>query len=153
MNSPTLPYISYSPKRQFCVCVTPHSSRATWLAVKHVRKHRSFVYDANGKHWEEIWTVDDRAFGLFARMFNLIRPIEFSFTEAAPITVKEMTKILCAIIDNDPDDLWCQWMTHGQVKRRLRRQKTPGDLICFAGDLGLTEFNREVYGDQIEQTK
>ena len=148
MNSPALPYISYTPSKMFSVCNTPLGSEANWLDVKWSRKHPSFVFDSKGNHWKETWAVDDNSFGLFARLFNLNRPVNIGFEEAGPISVKEMVKILCDIIDNDPDDLWSQWMTHGQVKHRLRRQKTPTDLIWFAEDLGLTEFNKEVYGDQ-----
>jgi len=147
MNSPALPCILYTPRKQFEVCHELPGSLSNWRAVKWHRKHPSFVFDSNGNHWREILSVDEGSFGLFARLFNLARPVRMSFEEAAPISVKEMVKILCEIVDNDPDDLWCQWMTHEQVKHRLRRQKTPSDLIWFAGDLGLTEFNKEVNGE------
>ena len=147
MNSPALPYISYIPGKHFSVFDNPPSSVANWLAVKRNRKHPSFAFDSNGRHWEEIWAVDDHSFGLFARIFNMVRPVDFSFKEAAPIALAEMTRVLCDIIDNDPDDLYDQWMPHNKVKRHLREQKTPAELVWFAQDLGATEFNKRTYGE------
>lgn len=100
-------------------------------------------FDSEGRWWPVLEAKVSKPIGMLDKMLN--RKIKVglvlgdSVSEATGLAKKKLTDM----INNDPGDLYDQFVTHEELKRLVEQAKSPRELIEIADNLGNKQRHSE----------
>jgi hypothetical protein len=94
-----------------------------------------WLFDSSGL----LWQVENATPGESPGVLRKGRMIRFNLMLAPPQNnrMPDVVKRMCAMVDSDPEDLYDQFMSHAQFKKKLEAATTATELIelvCTLGD-------------------
>jgi rubrerythrin len=97
---------------------------------------KSLVYfDSAGKLWITT-AIAERVITLLDRLLNSRIKATLTFRQFPGDAMTEARQRLCALLDNDPDDLYDQFIEHGDFKKLINNAATPAELIKLVESMG-----------------
>jgi hypothetical protein len=97
--------------------------------------HRLAFFDCAGLLWPVI-AVHVAGNGFLSRLLNRTVPVQLFVGDPEPDRLAPVVGSVCTLIDNDPDDLYCEFVDHAELKAQIRAARTPQELIRVAQHLG-----------------
>ena len=94
------------------------------------------VYDCAGLLWPVVSAAPSRPLSVWDRLFNWRITVSVQFGEPRDDAKDIVLELLCGLIDNDPDDLYDQFVSHEELKEKFRAAQTPAELVEIARTLG-----------------
>lgn len=95
---------------------------------------RLYLFDSNGDRWRvaRVEKTSARPKGPFGKLVG----VRLSLGAPDRPRVSEIAEDLCRLVDDDPDELYNQFLTHEGLKAHFRSAVTSVDLITAASNLG-----------------
>jgi len=136
-NSIEFPVIAISKNDSFEVITDwDDLCGCSWPAFKNGYYEDLSLYDSSGVMWQVLSVKPLSKPSLFSRLFNSTMNVDISIGKAVENAKDMALKYIFDLIDNDPDDLYCQFVTHEELKDKMRLSETPSDLIEIAQTMG-----------------
>ncbi len=141
MNSRiAFPAIAVAPGDSFRVISgLDELSRCNFLAVRNGYFKQLFLFDSHGLVWPVAHAELDRPPSLWDRLLNRRFGVTLQFAEPRENGLEYAKSALCELIDNDPDDLYDQFVPHDELKTLVRAAEDAAALIDTAETLGAAE--------------
>ena len=92
-------------------------------------------FDSDGKLWC-VTAVPTRPTTLLDRLLNSQIKATLTWVQFKGSAMDETKRRLCALIENDPDDLYDQFVAHDDLKKLIMAAMTPAELLKVAESLG-----------------
>jgi hypothetical protein len=113
-------------------CITESASTVAW--------RKGFFtdlayFDSDGRLWQ-VTAVPTRPATLLDRLLNSQIKATVTWVEFNGNGMAEAKRRLCAMIENDPDDLYDQFVEHDDFKTLIMAAATPAELIKLAKTRG-----------------
>jgi hypothetical protein len=130
---PRFPAIAICPGDSFWV-VQSMPEGGSPAAIRSGYFNRLYLYDSDGKRWRvaSVEATSARPKGPFGRLIG----VQLSLAPPEQPPLSEIAADLCNLVDADPDDLYEQFITRDELKRRFGSAVTCSDLITAAATLG-----------------
>lgn len=93
-------------------------------------------FDSEGKLWPVVEAQPAREIGMLDKIFNKKIQINFKLGEPIIDGLAHAKKLLIELVENDPDDLYDQFISHEELISLINNAKNPNELIAVAGNLG-----------------
>lgn len=94
----------------------------------------SYIFDTTGRRWP-VQHVEASP-SLLDRLLNRRVAIRVGLGKPSAVALADVVDDLCALVDADPDDLYCQFVSAAELKKLFRDASTPAELIAVARSLG-----------------
>lgn len=134
-RTPVFPVLAIDPKGSFIgLPSAKYLETASPTALRNGYFERLYLYDSAGERWPiaEATPMSAPRHSVLGRVVDV--RLTFGAPEAA--STASIAEVLCSLIDLDPDDLYDQWISHEELKRRLRASHSSEELISIATALG-----------------
>ncbi len=93
------------------------------------------LFDSAGIYWPLLAHVQ-RPPNLLDRLLNRKLQVEVAAAEPLADGLSRAVSEICELVDQDPDDLYDSYLSHAELKQRLRRIDSAAALIRLARTLG-----------------
>lgn len=93
-------------------------------------------FDSTGRLWPVSSIVLEKQPSFLGKLFNFEIPISIEIGEPINNSLDVAKKIICTLIDKDPDDLYDQFVSHEELKGLVKEAHSPTELIQAIGSLG-----------------
>ena len=133
-DQPVYPVIAISPGDSFLVMNSPdwRCSRGGWQSGYF---EGLVLFDSAGRLWKTDATLE-RPFSFIDRIFSRVLPVRLKYGHPQDGKTADVTAMLNALVDGDPDDLYDQFVSHDELKTLFREAKSPAEIISIARTLG-----------------
>lgn len=136
MNEPrtaiTFPALAVSPGNSFLV-VESIPATGSVTALRRGYFSRLYLFDSAGLRWPVVQVSALPSF--LDRLLGRLVAVQLTFGAPELVPLGQIASDLCALVDAD-DDLYCQFVSHEELKAMLRQAASPGALIAIGRDLG-----------------
>jgi hypothetical protein len=128
------PAIAVSEGDSFMVLRSlPQSGTARAIGSGYFR--RLCFFDSGGLLWRVVAVHLENAPGLVVRFLNRTMGVGLFVGQPEPNRLGEVAASLCLLIDRDADDLYAQQISRDDLKEKVRKARTPQELIAAAENL------------------
>jgi hypothetical protein len=93
-------------------------------------------FDSSGTLWEVTRANLSKKMTFIDRLLNRRFAVSLKFGEPQENAMELAKQLICESIDNDPDDLYDQFVSHSELKELIKKAKSPKELISIAETLG-----------------
>ncbi len=95
-----------------------------------------YVFDSKGLLWPVQAEPQAGVPGVLDRLLNRRITLQLRLGKPRTSQLSVVAEWLCDLVDADRDDVYGQFVTHDELKRRFRASVTAKELIEHAGSLG-----------------
>ena len=136
-----LPALWVAREGSFEVAEEPVTA-CSWVAYRNGFFRGLRFLDSAGDSWQVKEAVPKRAPRLLDKLLNrqIEMDVQLSGPERRPIS--DVAEELCACVDRDPGDVYCQFVGHDELKRLFRSASSVDELLEHARRLGQTPKSR-----------
>jgi hypothetical protein len=145
-TTPRFPAIAISLGDSFNVAESM-LDEASPRALKNGYFERLYFFDSNGELWRVVQVEKTSApsKGPLGKRVG----VRLSLSTPERPHISEVAEDLCRLVDEDPDDLYDQCMTHEELKELFRSAGTATELIAAAGSLGCDDDELDEEADVV----
>jgi hypothetical protein len=93
------------------------------------------LFDSEGSYWPIQASINNPP-NILDRLLNRRIAVDLAAGEPELDSADRIVRFICDLIDNDPDDLYCQFISHAELKEKFRTSADPRLLVELAGTLG-----------------
>jgi hypothetical protein len=137
MDAPIAPAICVCPGDSFVVETDdPTAIRNTPRGLTKEYYRRLIIFDTAGRAWKVDRVQPERNATIADRLLGRKLQARLICRTAPEIKMPQIVETLCSLVDDDPDDLYDQFVTHDELKEMLRGAKSPTELVSVARHLG-----------------
>jgi hypothetical protein len=136
-NTISFPAIALSVGDSFLVVNELSAITSCTLSALHHGYYRRFsLFDTEGVLWPVKEAIPERPVNILDRLTDRVIRVTLDFDVPMQGEMSLIVEELCRLIDNDPDDLYDQFLSHEELKARIRGCRSAGDLVHLADTLG-----------------
>ena len=96
-------------------------------------------FDSEGKWWPVVEAKASKPIGILDKMLNRKIKVRMVLGDPVPEAIGLAKSKLTEMIDNDPGDLYDQFVTQEELKDLVEEAKSPRELIEVADNLGYNQ--------------
>ena len=108
----------------------------SWIGFKNGYFNDLLMFDSNGESWKVDGVVITKKPSIIDKTLNRKINIVLNLNGPIRININDIATKLCECVDKDPDDLYCQFVEHEELKSLFRSSGSPSMLINHARNLG-----------------
>lgn len=108
---------------------------ATAAAWRNGFFNRLAYFDSEGRLWD-VHAVPQRPMTMLDRLLNSRIAATVTFTQAGGDGMAQAKRRICEMIDDDPGDLYDQFITRDELKRQIMAAATPQELMSIVQSMG-----------------
>jgi len=112
------------------------ATTCSWVAYRNGYFNGLQILDSAGDSWLVTRALPKRPPTLLDKLLNRQIDVELDLSgpELRPLSV--VAEQLCACVDRDPGDVYCQFVEHDELKRLFRSARSVEELLLHARSLG-----------------